>query len=86
MTSRRNIGIASLLLGAVLSACGGDSTSPPTTGTVNFNVVTTGVDIDADGFLLAFDDAFPGAIPANGNLSRSMAPGTHTLALSGLAF
>lgn len=89
--TRTAIGTASLLVTTVLSACGGggggDSTAPPpTTGTLEFNIVTTGVDIDADGFLLALDGAFPGAIPANGTLSRSLSPGTHTLALSGLAF
>jgi Tol biopolymer transport system component len=84
----RNAIATAFLVTTVLSACGGggDTTAPPTTGTIEFNIATTGVDIDADGFLLAFDGAFPGAIPANGNLSRSMSPGTHTLALSGLAF
>lgn len=86
--TRNAIRFASLLLTTVLSACGGggDSTAPPTTGTIDFNIVTTGVDLDADGFLLAFDGAFPGAIPANGTWSKSMSPGSHTLALSGLAF
>ena len=87
MTNRRNIRIASLLFGSVLSACGGDSTSPPTTGTIAFSVVTTGVDIDGDGFLLTLDGGSPLAIPANGNLSISaLLPGNHTLAISGLAF
>ena len=85
MTRRYNLGIASLLLTAVLSACG-DSTAPPTTGTLDINIVTTGVDIDADGFLLSVDGGLPGAILANGTFSRSMPPGTHTLAISGLAF
>jgi len=86
--TRNAIGIASLLLTTLLSACGGggDSTAPPTTGTLELNIVTTGVDPDPDGFLLALDGAFPGAIPGNGNWSRSMPPGTHTLHLSGLAF
>ena len=85
---RNAIGTASVLLTGILSACGGggDSTSPPTTGTLEFNVVTTGVDIDADGFLLALDGALPGAIPANGTSSKTISPGTHTLALTGLAF
>jgi TolB protein len=88
MTSRRNPWIASLLLVSVLSACGGDSTSPPlpTTGTIDFNVVTTGVDIDADGFLLTVDGGSPQAIPVNGTLSISSLPGIHTLTISGLAF
>ena len=86
MTNRRSFGIASLLLGSVLSACGGDSTSPPTTGTLEFNVVTTGVDIDPDGFLLTVDGGQPRTIPANGSLSISALPqGGHTLSISGLA-
>jgi Tol biopolymer transport system component len=86
MTNRRHVRIASLLLGAFLLACGGDSTSPPTTGTIDFNVVTSGVDIDGDGFLLALDGASPQAISANGKFSISAPPGNHTLTISGLAF
>jgi Tol biopolymer transport system component len=86
MTSRRNLGIASLLLGSILPACGGDSTSPPTTGTIDFKIVTTGADIDADGFLLAVGAGSPQVIPANGNLSISSLPGNLTLTISGLAF
>jgi TolB protein len=85
MTRRYNLGITLLLLTAVLSACGGDSTAPPTTGTLDLNILTTGVDIDADGFLLSLDGGFPGVIPANGTMSKSMPPGTHTLAISGLS-
>jgi Tol biopolymer transport system component len=84
--TRYNHGIALLLLAAVLSACGGDSTAPPTTGTLDVNVVTTGPDIDVDGFLLRIDDESPDVpIPANGKLSITEPPGTHTLALSGLS-
>jgi Tol biopolymer transport system component len=88
MTRKYRLWTVLLLSSGVLSACGGstDSAAPPTTGTLDFNVVTTGVDIAANGFLLSVDGAFPGAIPANGNLSLSMSPGTHTLAISGLAF
>ncbi len=60
---------------------------PPTTGTLDFNIVTTGVDVDADGFFIAVDGGFPKGIPANGTLSLTMmGPGAHTLALTGLAF
>jgi Tol biopolymer transport system component len=86
MTPRYNLGIPLLLLATVLTACGGDSTAPPTTGTIDFNFVTTGVDIDADGFLLTVDGGSPQAIPANGTLSISSLPGSHTLTISGLAF
>ncbi len=74
-----------LLLSAVLS-CGGDTTAPPTTGTLEISIVTTGTDIDADGFVLGIDNDFPRGIGANATLTFSLPPGTHTLALSGLAF
>jgi Tol biopolymer transport system component len=50
------------------------------------NVVTAGVDLDGDGFQLTIDGGFPKGIPANGVLSLAMPAGTHTLALTGLAF
>jgi len=85
MTSIYSRGIVSLLLTSVLSACGGDSTAPPTTGTVNFNVVTTGTDIDVDGFLVTVGGGSPQAISANGTLSISSPPGKQTLTIGGLA-
>jgi Tol biopolymer transport system component len=85
MTSSRNFGIALLLSAAALS-CGGDSTAPPTTGTLEINFVTTGTDIDADGFILGLDNDFPRGVGSNATLSLSLPPGSHTLALSGLAF
>ena len=78
-----------LLAAALCLECGGacDSTSPPSgPGLLDVNVVTTGVDIDADGFLLTIDADAPRAIPANGNLSISEPAGSHTLAVTGLAF
>ncbi len=73
-----------MLLAAVVS-CGGDTTAPPTTGTLEINIVTTGTDIDADGFFLVIDNDFPRGIGSNAILSLTLPPGTHTLALSGLA-
>ena len=86
MTPRYSLAIALPLLTAVLSACGRDSTAPARLGTLEFNVITTGVDIDADGFLLTVDGEFSRVIPANGTLSISALPGIHTLAISGFAF
>lgn len=81
------IEIPLLLSAAFLSACGGggDSTAPPTTGTLEFNVVTTGVDIDADGFTLSVDGQ-DRILPANGSVSFSALPGNHTLSVDGFAF
>ena len=85
---RKPIGTASLLLTTILAACGGggDSVAPPTTGIIEFNVVTNGVDIDADGFFLAVDGGSPQPIPVNGTVSIPTLPGSHTLAITGLAF
>jgi Tol biopolymer transport system component len=88
MTTTRSyrLGIALILLTAALAACGGDSTAPPpTTGTLEFNVVTTGVDIDADGFTLDVDGQ-PRILPANGTVSFSALPGSHSVSISGFAF
>jgi Tol biopolymer transport system component len=86
MSRLHNLGISVLLSTVVLSACGGDSTAPPTTGTLEFNVVTTGVDIDADGYVLTVNGGFPRGILANGTSSATLPPGTYTFAISGLAF
>ena len=69
-------------------ACGGggDSTAPSGPGSLDLNVVTTGVDIDADGFLLTVDAETPRSIPATGTFTISEPAGSHTLAVSGLAF
>src|SRR3954451_18851349 len=96
MMNRNDSRITSLLAAAVLSGCAGaDSTAPlaalaplpppPTTGTLQISIVTTGVDLDNDGFVLGVDSDFPRGVPANGTLSLTMEPGVHTLGLSGIA-
>jgi Tol biopolymer transport system component len=89
MTRCHRLAIALGILTAILSACGGDSSSiappPPTTGTLEFNVVTTGTDIDADGFVVDIDGQSR-ILPANGTLSISALPGAHQLSTSGFAF
>jgi Tol biopolymer transport system component len=88
MTRRYGVAPAEVLLSSLLfAACGGDSTAPaPATGTLEFNDVTTGNDIDPDGFVLALDGASFQVIPANGTLSITTAAGSHTLAISGVSF
>jgi dipeptidyl aminopeptidase/acylaminoacyl peptidase len=84
MTHFCKVEVGLILLTAFVSACG-DSTSPPTTGTLEFNIQTTGTDIDADGFLVDVDGQSR-VLPANGILSVSALPGAHPLDISGLAF
>ncbi len=95
MAKNLELRIALLISAACLLACGGggDSTAPPpppppppTTGTLAISIVSTGVDFDADGFVLAVDNDFPRGIPANGSLSLTVGPGTHTIGVSGVAF
>ena len=81
---RKRLEIALLASVAVVSGCGGDTTAPNATGIV-FNVTTNGTDIDTDGFTVAVDGQSQ-TLPANGKLSVTVAPGTHTIAVSGFAF
>lgn len=77
--------IAFLALAATLSGCR-DLPTVPSTGTLELGLVTTGEDIDSDGFLMAVDGGSPQMLPANGIVRVIETPGTHTLALSGEAF
>ena len=77
-----------LLVLAFLLACGGDSNGPPapTSGTLDFHVVTTGSDIDVDGFFIAIEGGIPQAISANGTLQLTAEHGSHSILVSGVAF
>jgi Tol biopolymer transport system component len=87
MTRRYGLDAVRLLVAAVsLASCGGDgSTEPSGPGSLDVSVATTGVDIDADGFLLTVDAESPRAIPVNGTLTISEAAGSHALTVAGLA-
>jgi probable HAF family extracellular repeat protein len=57
-----------------------------TTGTVEVTTVTSGSQLDPDGFLLSLDDGVGQVIGVNSTLTISaVAPGVHTVKLSGLA-
>jgi len=80
---------APLLAIFLLASCSGDATpiTPATTGTITFDVVTTGPDVDADGYLLSIDGGENQPLTANGSTSWTTgAEGGHTIAVSGLAF
>ena len=87
MASRQQIRIALLGTVTLVSACGGggDSIAPPLPTKIQFDVTTTGVDIDPDGFTVAIG-AQSYALPANGTLSLGVSAGDYTLAFTGEAF
>lgn len=80
----RHLHRAALLSALILAAC--KDTTAPTTGTITLDVVTTGTDIDANGYLFSVDGAAPQSISANGAASWSGGAGPHTIAVTGLAF
>jgi dipeptidyl aminopeptidase/acylaminoacyl peptidase len=73
-----------LLSSTIVAAC--REVAAPTTGTIAFDVVTTGVDLDVDGFVLSVDGGAGQTISANGTASWTGGEGPHTLAITGLAF
>lgn len=76
---------ASLVLAALVSACGGDLTAPPTP-TLEVAVVTTGQPVDPDGYSLQVDGGR--AIPLGVNATvriGDLIPGNHEIVLDGVA-
>ena len=63
------------------------TTPPPNSGTIQVTATTSGADPDPDGYLATLDGTSPAiALPASGSASfTSVAVGTHTVALTGLA-
>jgi hypothetical protein len=59
----------------------------PTTGFIRVVTSTIGSDLDPDGYQFAVDDAAPQAIGTSATVTLDgVAPGLHTVAISGLAF
>jgi Tol biopolymer transport system component len=84
MLRSRSRWLGQLVLAAATFACK-DATSP-TTGTLELNLVTTGADLDPDGFVLTLDGGANRVIPANGVARYALGPGSHILAIGGPAF
>jgi hypothetical protein len=57
----------------------------PAWPTLQVATVTTGSDPDADGFQLAVDNQPPQPLGSNASVTLKLAPGAHTLTLSGVA-
>jgi probable HAF family extracellular repeat protein len=77
-------GLLALVVAAV--GCGGDSLSPPTTGTLEVTTSTGGVELDLDGYSLQIDAEPAQTIGSSGTLqTAAVAPGNHTVQLTGIA-
>src|SRR3954452_16443653 len=74
------------LLPAGVLACGGESlTVPPAPGTLQIIMATTGPEPDLDGYQLEIDDGAPQLVGTVETVEREAEPGSHTVALGGVA-
>lgn len=61
-------------------------TCPRTTGDLTISAVTSGVDIDPDGYIASLNFQFVGLVPANGSVQlRFLPPGSYSVSLSNVA-
>ncbi|MGB5303116.1 MAG: PKD domain-containing protein [Gemmatimonadota bacterium] len=80
------LSFAFVALALVAAGCGDDDPAPATTGSIGVTTVTTGDDIDADGYTLSVDGNNAGAIGVNAVVViPDLAPGTYSVGLSGVA-
>ncbi len=85
MIAHRHLGAALLLVSsASMAAC--RSTVAPTTGTISLQIVTSGVDLDTDGYTVVVDGGNQDTLPVNGFVHVIRGEGMHSLEVSGLAF
>ncbi|MEA2712055.1 MAG: hypothetical protein QOK27_16 [Gemmatimonadales bacterium] len=75
-----------VLIAATLTCGGGESLTAPTAGTLEVTTSTSGVEPDPDGYMMQMDAEPPQPIAPTGTLrSSNVAPGNHTVGLSGIA-
>ncbi len=80
------LSFAFVALALVAAGCGDDDPAPATTGSIGVTTVTTGDDIDADGYTLSVDGNNAGAIGVNAVvIIPDLTPGTYSVGLSGIA-
>ena len=80
------LSFALVALALVAAGCGDDDPAPPTTGAIGVTTVTTGDDIDADGYTLSVDGNNGGAIGVNAVVViPDLTPGTYSVGLTGIA-
>ena len=75
------------VLGSVSLSCGGSDPTgapPPQLGSIVVSIVTTGHDLDADGYLVTIDQQPPRAIAVNDSFTvNSLTDGSHSVVESG---
>jgi hypothetical protein len=80
------LSFALVALALVAAGCGDDDPAPATTGQIGVTTVTTGDDIDADGYTITVDGDDGGAIGVNATvILPNLSPATYSVGLSGLA-
>jgi Tol biopolymer transport system component len=78
--------VPAILTTLLLAACGNDSTPPLMEGSLVVQVVTTGDDVDLDGYMLFLDGKEVGTIGASGSATLAEVKiGVHSLELRGVA-
>jgi hypothetical protein len=86
--ARRSPPIRSLAIAVTIAvlACNGDSVDVPTTGGLQITSTTSGPIPDADGYVLTVDGTERGILAPAGEISiEALAPGNHTIGLTGVA-
>jgi Tol biopolymer transport system component len=69
-----------------LGGCNDDGVTPPSEGSIQVTVTTTGTDIDPDGYSLLLDGGGAQVVGANGSITfSSVAAGSHEVTLQGIA-
>jgi Tol biopolymer transport system component len=91
MKNRRTImrrsdrAVCAALALTLLAGCSEDAPTGPATGVLEVTVITTGEDIDADGYLVSVDAAGGESVGANGTVSIAGLAGVVNVGLSGIA-
>ena len=79
-------GAAILVPVLVAASCKSDTTEPPTVGSIQVDVATTGSDLDADGYTVLVDGGSGEAVGVSGSVTFSdLSQGNHEVTLDGLA-
>jgi Tol biopolymer transport system component len=86
MTTASRVLASLVSLALLLAAAGCKDTNQPRTGALRLTVVTTGGDLDLNGYVATVEGADPLAVPANGSAVIADLPtGNHSVALTDVA-